>query len=455
MSDHTESRAEELLSTCQQVVERAQRKGADDVEVFANFHATREGQLEQNDVKGGTSDEGQALGIRVIQGGSMGFAYVNRLDEDALNSALDDALAVARVSPADDANVLAERKDGAVTVEGLWDPAIAEMGADDVVLLARRMLDAARAVDDRVSIDTGNVTAQVEHFALASSRGVGLCARETALTYGLFGMAVDGDEVGSFDYRFEGVRTREKAAIEALSRRWSGQVLEVLAPGEGPAYRGKVLFGPEAFEEIFVDTLLNAVDGDVVFKGKSRLAEKLGKAIAPPFFNLVDDGTLPGELASSISDREGMPHGRLNLVENGQLSAFMYDCKSAARAGAKSTGHASGSARNPPQIGNTNVILEKGDAPEADLPGLVNEGIWVERFSGNVNSVSGDFSGVAKNSFRIEGGKKGAAIKETLISGNVFDLLPKVVAMGDQLHRNMAYRGPRVVVDDVQVVSGA
>ena len=45
------------------------------------------------------------------------------------------------------------------------------------------------------------------------------------------------------------------------------------------------------------------------------------------------------------------------------------------------------------------------------------------RFSGGQPSSNGDFSGVAKNSFLIENGKIGPALSETMIAGNLADML--------------------------------
>ena len=45
------------------------------------------------------------------------------------------------------------------------------------------------------------------------------------------------------------------------------------------------------------------------------------------------------------------------------------------------------------------------------------------RFSGGEPSPGGDFSGVAKNSFLIENGRITGALSETMISGNIADML--------------------------------
>ena len=42
---------------------------------------------------------------------------------------------------------------------------------------------------------------------------------------------------------------------------------------------------------------------------------------------------------------------------------------------------------------------------------------------------NGDFSGIIKNSFAINGGEVGAALSETMINGNVAQMLRDVVAV--------------------------
>jgi PmbA protein len=49
----------------------------------------------------------------------------------------------------------------------------------------------------------------------------------------------------------------------------------------------------------------------------------------------------------------------------------------------------------------------------------------VHRFSGQVDPITGDFSGVAKGGEWWIAGEKACFVKETLISGNLFDALTK------------------------------
>ena len=68
-------------------------------------------------------------------------------------------------------------------------------------------------------------------------------------------------------------------------------------------------------------------------------------------------------------------------------------------------------------------IVEPGDKNLEDMISAIDKGILLSRFSGGSPSDNGDFSGVAKNSYYIENGKIKYPISETMISGNICQML--------------------------------
>jgi len=107
-----------------------------------------------------------------------------------------------------------------------------------------------------------------------------------------------------------------------------------------------------------------------------------------------------------------------------------------------------------PSIGTTNLRMSPGDLDDKALFAALGDGLYVTRFSGNVDEVSGDFSGVAKGSFLVKRGRIVAPVKETLIAGNVYDLLQRIVGIGSAVKRTMATEAPAVLVDSVVVTTG-
>ena len=73
--------------------------------------------------------------------------------------------------------------------------------------------------------------------------------------------------------------------------------------------------------------------------------------------------------------------------------------------------------------------LHPGITPRAQVVGGVARGALVGRLSMGNPAANGDFSGLIKNSFAIEGGRVDAALAETMIAGNIAQMLRDVVAV--------------------------
>jgi PmbA protein len=181
----------------------------------------------------------------------------------------------------------------------------------------------------------------------------------------------------------------------------------------------------------FIGAMLSA---DAVQRGRSLFAGREGDEVADPALRLTDDGTDPDGPSSAPFDGEGVPTRRTDLIGGGRLLGFLYDSRTARRAGERSTtGNASrGSYRTPPSVGTTNLVVEPG---ERDLAGLVAEagdGLYVTDVAGlhsGVNPVSGTFS-VGASGRLIEGGELGAPVREMTIASDLVSMLRAVRSVG-------------------------
>ena len=79
------------------------------------------------------------------------------------------------------------------------------------------------------------------------------------------------------------------------------------------------------------------------------------------------------------------------------------------------------------------------------------KGILVCRVSGGQPAGNGDFSGVAKNSFLIENGKITKPVLETMISGNLADMLNNIVDISKEVAMDGSTVFPWVAFDGVTV----
>jgi PmbA protein len=448
---------EPLLARTDACCELAAKGGADAAEAYAQRVETVAIHLEKNDLKLTQVDEGTSLGLRVLRERRQGFSSTNQSDPAALERTVADALTLAKISPPDEHNGLPEARDG-VPSPRLVDAALATMSVSEAVERGAEFLRRACQRDPRISIDKAFFSVQRETRAVRTSAGVRAAESDAAATVMLFGMAIDGDDVGGFDYWADTVRDVRQldAAMDESVERFAKSVLGNLSAERAESYRGPVLFAPAAFLEVFIDPLLAAASAIAVQRGRSALKDKLGERIASPTLCVADDPTDPALHGATGFDREGQPAGRFPIVEAGVLAGFLYNGYAARVDGRESTGHAAGGARNVPGLGPHAVVVAPGaDGDAAALRRAFGRGLYLQRFSGSVDPASGDFSGVAKSARWIEDGSSVRSLKETLISGNAFELLGRIVALSSENPRVMgASRAPFAIVDGVSVTAG-
>jgi len=446
-----------LLALCNNLLDRARSGGADHAEAAAAWQRSIDTNLENGKVHTVQTTEETVFGVRVLVGQSLGFATANGVEPDTLGEAVGEALEQARVMPADPFNGLPDPLPTS-QVADLFDERVTTVDVTETTRIAAELVDSVRSRDARVRIDSGSVSAACAACALASTTGVALTEADTAMQGYLFGMAVDGDDVASFDYDGDAARNVGDFAplVRQAARRFTEKCVSGLGAGKGRSFNGSIVLSPEAVGEFLLPNLIAAITADAVRKGRSALADKLGERIAVPTFTLIDDGTRAAGMASSAFDREGIPTSRHVLVENGMLRSFLfnhYEARAAA-GDARSTGHAVGSAAALPGIGPSHLELEAGDTADTDMTAGDGPCVFVGRFSGSSNPVTGDFSGVAKNGFLVENGDR-RPIKETLIAGNLFEMLDRISAVsaerrllgGTQLL-------PSLRVDGISVTAG-
>jgi PmbA protein len=182
----------------------------------------------------------------------------------------------------------------------------------------------------------------------------------------------------------------------------------------------------------FVGDMLSA---EAVQRGRSLFADKEGEEVAAAVLRVTDDGTVPQGLATAPFDGEGAPRRRTPLIEDGRLRTFLFDTRTARKAGRETTGSATrGSYRSPPSVGTSNLLMETGDATMDELVRRAGDGLYVYDVAGlhsGVNPISGNFS-VGATGRLIEGGELGQPVREITIASDLVTMLKAVLAVGSE-----------------------
>ena len=407
---------------CSFVLKEAEKRGADYCEAYGVSNKESEVFIENNDLKQSKSHKTDGLGIRVFVNGSLGFSSTNILEKEHIINAVTQAIKLARVSPSDKFNSMPYSRTVKL-LNGIYDRKSESFIASDAVKMAVDMLDAAKSYDKRISVDSGNFTSSVMTHALLNSNGIRTKETISAFSWSIMGMAIDGDEVSNFDFQFGGTHNVKDIDVYSTSREFSKSVIDSLGSKKIESFKGEMLLTPSAVTELIQDVLAYSINSQTVQKEASKFEGQLGKSVSSDLLTIIDDATNINGLGASSFDREGVPHQCNIIIEKGILKKFLYNTYTANKGDTKSTGNAGGSPKTPPMVSTTNVIIKAGKTRADNLISEMDKGIIINRFSGNVNPVNGDFSGVVKGGQYIEKGNIEYAVKELMVAGNVFDAL--------------------------------
>ncbi|MGA7843784.1 MAG: metallopeptidase TldD-related protein, partial [Dehalococcoidales bacterium] len=192
-----------------------------------------------------------------------------------------------------------------------------------------------------------------------------------------------------------------------------------------------VIFTPDGVTGSLVLPLISAFNGKTVLEGASPLGKKLGEKVFDKNLILSDNPLIPYNTGSRPCDDEGVPCQVTPLVTDGVIRNFLYDLQTAARAKTKSTGHGQRQGGLPAPSPHA-FMITPGNVSFEEMVKSIDEGIIVEQLlgAGQGNMLGGDFSGNVLLGFKIEKGEIVGRVKDTMISGNVYQLLKEISAIG-------------------------
>ena len=392
--------------------------------------------------------------FRCIAHGKMGYASTEELSEAQAKAVVAKAADNAAVLESEEMVFLGE---GGQAYEPLEIQTYELPGADKLISAALDMQEKLYAADPAV-IDGCQSQGLIEssEIAIYNSKGLDLHYRNSVT--GLVASAVvsDGKEMeNSFEFKLGKLEELDIAAIAAKAAEKAKAKLggQVAPTGQYP-----VVFSPGAMCSL-LGVYAGIFSSEAAQKGLSRLADAEGQAIAAEIVTLVDDPFHKDNPMPINFDAEGSPTHKKNVIEQGKLCTLLYNLKTAAVAGKKTTGNASKAGYDGTvMVRPFTLYLENGNISEEELLQQVGNGVYITNLGGlhaGADPITGDFS-LQSAGFMIEGGLKTTAVKSFTVAGNFYDLLKNIAALANNCELPMAmgmtaFGSPTVRVDGLSI----
>lgn len=440
----------ELADLCRAAVESAGDGEA--IEAYAEESRRTEVGARKRQIEGLTFAESRGVGVRLVAGGRLGYAYAADPSEEEVRGAVAHARENAALAGEDAYHVLPDAAPIDRMPE-LFRDGQAGMPTDAKVALALDLERRATTTDPRVTkVDECQVGDAVSRVAVANSIGLAAEYARTDTWCLAVTLAEDGNETQTgFSYRIGrelGDLEWEAIAAEAVAR-----AVAMLGATKPSTARVPVVLDPFAGMS-FLGVLAGALSAEAVQKGRSLFADKVAETVASPAFSLVDDGRLLDGPGACPFDDEGVPSGRTELISGGTLRGYLHNSYTAKRGGTASTGNAQRAGyRSAPGVGTTNFYVEAGTATVQDLMSAAEGGVLIQEVSGvhsGANPISGEFS-VGATGLRIREGAAAEGLREMTIASTIPDMLQAVTAIGSDLRFFSSVGVPSILIGEMTV----
>ena len=412
----------------------AMSTGGDFAEVFVEDKRSSSAVLDDGRVEELTSGRDRGAGVRVVVGDTTGFAHTADLSEAGLRSAAEAAATAARGGGGGAKTIAVSPIDVARSAPARIPPEdVAKATKVGLLTLANEAARSEGAVISQVSARYGDSRRRIlvanSDGLLAEDDQVRTLFSVSCVATGDTGLQTGRESTG----RTVGFELFEETDVEDMGRRAAQRAITKLAARPAPSGAIPVVVGPGGGGVLFHEACGHGLEADLIAKGASVFANRIGDEVASPLVTLIDDGTMAGEWGHFAIDDEGRPAAHNVLIQDGVLTDYMWDQLRARKQGRPSSGNGRRqSYQHLPMVRMTNTYITAGHDDPADIIAATDHGVYVAQLGGGqVNTATGDFVFGMTEAYLIENGEIAEPIREGNLIGNGPEVLTRIDMLGD------------------------
>jgi PmbA protein len=395
--------------------------------------------------------EGRDLGLRVFVGKRAAMVSSSAVDPASFIRLAEQAVDMARVVPEDPFAGLCEQMAPPENIDlDLNDP----YEPDEATLVARAATAEAAAMAVPGVTNSEGADASWGRTEIVLVTSAGFAGRTIRTGHSLSATALAGTGTGmqrDYDYS-SAVYFADVEDAEAIGRSAGTRAIARLNPQKARTAKLPVVYDPRVSAGL-IGHLVGGINGASVARGTSFLKDSMGARLFPAGITITDDPRRLRGQRSKPFDGEGVPTRARNLIENGILTTWILDSRSARQLGLVTTGNAARGTGGPPSPSTTNLFMHNGTLTPAELMADIKEGLYVTELIGmGINMVTGDYSRGAAG-FMIRDGVLAEPVAEITIAGRLQDMFLNLTPAND-LRLRRGTDAPTIRVEGLTLASG-
>ncbi|OKH18942.1 TldD/PmbA family protein [[Limnothrix rosea] IAM M-220] len=420
----------------QQLIDTALKSGAQDAEVYQSSSFSRPVTFESNRLKQLESSESVGTALRVWRDGRPGLAVAYGAVEP--QSLVDKAIALSDLNGINRPDFCEPRRD-------INPPIGKELSVETFIEMGKTAIAQLReAYPDLVC----HSSFECDHSEtlLLNSDQLYCEAADISLSFFLGAEWMRGDDfLAVYDSEVAQDKLQTAEIVQSILQRlqWATQNTR---PSSGKI---PVLFTSNAASMLW-STVSSALNGKFILEGSSPWSHAGGKQVLSPKISLYQDPTAKPYICHF--DDEGTPTRALSLIREGEIQDFYGDRHTSKALRLRPTGNGfRPSLGRYPTPDLINLIVAPGEKQPLEIIADLENAIIVDQILGGGADLSGDFSVNIDLGYQVKNGEVIGRVKDTMVSGNVYEALKHVVEIGGDRRWQGSCLTPSILLESLSI----
>ncbi len=400
--------------------------------VFRSITAEK-GKIERSSVR-----RRSGIGIRVLEGGTWGFASTGSDSPDAIRRGIADARQAALASASHRHHKIDTLPNVDLASGDFSEPGVEEVlnrTLEEKIQLTLDTEAQARAASPQITSATCTYNEIYEEKAIVTTDGANVGFKLVRPELRIHSIAEQAGQLSSGSESIGvtgGWNCLFRLDPKQMAAKASSTAIDLLTASYPEGGRSTVILSPSIVGLLVHEAIGHTVEADFVLAG-SIAAGKLGHRVASDRVTLCDSGysEFHGGAGGSIPvDDEGVPTQKTTIIQNGILKNYLHNRETAAHFGVTPTGNARAwEYADQPLIRMRNTYLEPGELSLEEIIATTPNGFFLDGARNGQADATGEFMFAVERAYRIKDGKIADLVRGVTITGNAFDVLQTVDAV--------------------------